>query len=555
MKLPALGLLLMTALVTPLLPIVPARAEAAATISVRTSVVSEVADYAAEVLGDPWDFSNSTDVAGPNGIGGGLLTYAPSGTVQPSLLGSTASSQPWGKDGRLYPIDAARFSVLALRLWSSVDNAQGGISWARCSWAQTSCRGFQGFAMMAGWNTYRFNLVGGSAASAPARWGGQVVGLRLTGASGPTVKVDWARLIDGNGWQPGIVFDGTDNETTNEDVLYWDNDGDDSNNLDALPGWGVQLYSVGSRFQNSLDARTWPPGRYRLYVAPRTDPTHSLAATWFTIRARPRPVVLTPNAAQGADWATTVRHNPFDMAQATDYAVSHARVVASNGQWFVADNTSNDPSVYLPIKPFAGSTYHRLQVKVALIGAYGLANAPGGGCVGRILWTTAKGGPTAWQTTDDLVLYPGWNSVSLDMATSPSTSIVDPVLGSKRIGWAGQTITKLRFDPNEDPGKRRWYLDDIKVSTDPLAGKGRFDFQFSDQVGAAGTTAKVEALDAAGGVRLVADAVAVRPGTNTVSWYPAHDVPIGLYRFRVTVTNDAGSVTQTSTVPVKIIPA
>ncbi|MCU1588663.1 MAG: hypothetical protein JWN31_2156, partial [Frankiales bacterium] len=86
-------------------------------------------------------------------------------------------------------------------------------------------------------------------------------------------------------------------------------------------------------------------------------------------------------------------------------------------------------------------------------------------------------------------------------------------------------------------------------------GKGRFDFTFTDLVGAAGTTARVEAVSPTNQVYVVADGVPVQPGTNTVSWLPAHSVPAALYRFRVTLTNAAGSVTKGSPVPVKVIPA
>jgi hypothetical protein len=531
-------------------------------LQVSETSVAESADYASEVLADPWDFSNAADVAGTSSMAAGLLTYSPSSKAQPSLVNSTASSQAWGKDGRIYPVDAARYPVLSLRLWSSA-RSPGGVSWATCSWATTSCRGFYAFTMLPGWNTYNLTLRSSGLSSSPAAWSGRITGMRLTGATGPTVKVDWARLREVAQAEVTMSWQDTSPSAT----VYWDLDEDSSNNaVDDPPssgyaarGWGVAAHSAstGGSFRTvRVPMGLFPPGRYRFFVPYDTGGGKGEMSAWVTVRARPRPVLLTPAAAQGADWATTVRKNPWDMAQASDYSLRNARVLGANGRWFAAENTNNDPSASFAVgRGFSGNTYHHVRISMALLGAYSLANAPGGGCVGRLLWTTAAGGKDVWQTTDDLVLYPGWNTIDLDMITNPPAAIVDPVLGAKRIGWAGQTITQLRFDPNEDPGKRRWYLDDLRVAADPVSSQGRVDVTFTDLAAVAGTTARVEAVDPFNQVHLVADGVEVQPGTNRVTWEPAPTVPADRYRFRLTLTNDAGSVTRWAAVPVHVTPA
>ena len=70
--------------------------------------------------------------------------------------------------------------------------------------------------------------------------------------------------------------------------------------------------------------------------------------------------------------------------------------------------------------------------------------------VARLIWQTA-GAPGVWQNSDDIVVYPGWNDVTVDLATSPPWAITDPNTPD-RIGWAGQLITAVRFDPDEDSG-------------------------------------------------------------------------------------------------------
>ncbi len=515
------------------------------------NAVAESVDYASDVLSDPWDFSNAADIQGPATIAGGLLTYVL--PAQQSLVGSIASSQPWGRDGRLNPANADRYTRLSLRLWSSATSA-GGVSWARCSWATVTCRGFQSFMMQTGWHTYDLTLKGSGISTAPAPWGGQVVGLRLTGAAGPTVKVDWARLHDTSVAETMLPW--TDPSPGRPATVYWDSDANPLNNTPDQPGWGVAatISSTASSNSTYVSLSALPPGTYRFYVV--AGATTSTLSAPVIVRVRPRPVILSPSAAQGTDYATSVRKDPWDMAQRTDFRLTGATLLGMNGLWFAAQNTGNDPNVYLPMpKPFLGSTFHRVQVHVALLGSYGLGGESGGGCVGRLMWTTAQGGPTKWQTTDDLVLYPGWNAVTVDMATSPSSAIVDPVLGVNRIGWAGQSITALRFDPNEDPGPRRWFLDDVRVETDPASSAGTFSVQFSDLAGLPGTTASVEAVGTGGQVFIVASGRVVQSGVNTVAWHPGRNVPVGTYRIRVVLSSSAGSTARWASVPLRMTPA
>jgi hypothetical protein len=406
------------------------------------------------------------------------------------------------------------------------------------------------FTMRPGWSTYYLPLKGSGLSSAPAAWAGRVVGLRLAGASGPAVKVDWVRLVTPDSGEPYVYVNWRPPASTSVTSSHWEADGVEQ----CCIGHGMDPTGA---FSSRIPVGNRPPGRYRFFVRYQLyDGTAGEMTRWVTVQPRPRPVVLTPSMTQGADWATTVMKNAWDMSQRTDYVLRNARYQGTNGQWFIAQNTTNDPIVGLHVgSGFSGSTYHRVRIKLKLLGEYGLANAPGGGCVGRLLWTTASGGPRNWQTTDDLVVYPGWNTVDLNMTTSPSSAIVDPALGSRRIGWAGQTITGLRFDPNEDPGPRQWQLDEIRVAADPVSSGGRFDLKFVDLMRGPDTTVRVEAVDSSGEARMITDRRPVLVGTNTVTWRPSQSVPAGRYRFRVTVTNGAGSVARWSPIPVTILPA
>ena len=91
----------------------------------------------------------------------------------------------------------------------------------------------------------------------------------------------------------------------------------------------------------------------------------------------------------------------------------------------------------------------------------------------RLIWFVA-GTPAADQNVHDLVVYPGWQTITVDLRTDPSVAVVDETQRATRVGWAGQTITSLRLDPNEDVSSRDWYVDSVRL-TRVDAARGRYD--------------------------------------------------------------------------------
>ncbi|TML11507.1 MAG: hypothetical protein E6G39_13705 [Actinobacteria bacterium] len=236
----------------------------------------------------------------------------------------------------------------------------------------------------------------------------------------------------------------------------------------------------------------------------------------------PIPVVLDPDRAGGTDYAAAVRGNAWDFNGPDDVAAFENinNVSFSNGTMH-ACNTNNDPGIVLPLsQPIDGNWYNRLSVRIFYEGGWSLANAPGGGMNARVLFKTA--GSESYQISQDIVVYPGWNDIDVELATNPPNAMLEE--GSTGPGWAGQQITELRFDPHEDPGVRCFTLDDIKVSTVDIAAP-RFAVKFRDDAlgtGApsGGTTAEVF-LDpnrgTFGGTR-VASGIAVQGGINTFNF-------------------------------------
>src|SRR3954469_11427631 len=92
-----------------------------------SAAFSTSGDYASDVLGDPWDFSNDEDVPPVNIIGtegsfsiardaNGILTLGARNGSLVKLVRKGGGVLPWGRDGLNKPIDAAIYTRVSFRL-------------------------------------------------------------------------------------------------------------------------------------------------------------------------------------------------------------------------------------------------------------------------------------------------------------------------------------------------------------------------------------------------------------------------------------------------------
>ena len=194
-----------------------------------------------------------------------------------------------------------------------------------------------------------------------------------------------------------------------------------------------------------------------------------------SVNPAPLPVVDTPSALGGEDYATAVRGDAWDFNQPSDVA-SSANVVWGVGYGLLNGYTVGpyafDGQIQLPLAaPIDGTKYHHLTARVWYAGPFGLQAGPGGGMVMRMIWS-GVGHPGEYQDLDDVVVYPGWNTIQIDLATNPAGAIVDPNTPFTRYGWWGQQINFLRFDPDEDSGSRQFLIDDIRITADATGTGG-----------------------------------------------------------------------------------
>ena len=558
----ALGAL---ALLTLCLVVVTASpATAAVTFSSPSpGVVSAGADYATERFGDPWDYQNGEDQRLDSKAG--MLNVTNQGMADGQLqftTGQGASFDPvltwpgdlaWGRDGDLHKIDAARFTRISFSMRSDA-RVSGGIFWYDCPTHEANCQGGMPFQIEAGWKTYDLPMALTSGFGTKA-WSGQLTTLRMIpgNTAGNAVAVDWIRL-----YKPGDTSDvtWTDSDPGGPVDLFYDTDTNPSNNTNSSAGWGLLGRVNQSAASNTLtfNAAAYPAGTYYFYAmdgASRSDYSGPL-----NVDSPPVPVIEDPDALGGLDYATASRGDAWDMSQPTDAAafanVTDASFTSGTLHATNGPPNRNDPEVVLPMAgAIDGSKYHRLSFTYSYDGAFGLEDAPGGGSMARVVWSVVGGGANDYQELNDVVTYQGINRVVVDL-NQPNAAVLDEEQKGARVGWVNQAISFLRFDPNEDPGSRRWHLDDIRVAADDEA-QGGFDIAFHDNAWEAGTKADLYYDTDAGGFNgtLIAQNVAVTQGRNVHRWSTA-GVPAGTY-FVYAVLKDARAQTAAySTGPVKV---
>jgi hypothetical protein len=443
------------------------------------AALSTSGDYATDVLGDAWDFSNNEDVqpiplVGTENsfgisVGGGVLTVDAQAQSTIKLIGTWGPELAWGRDGLAKPADAATYTRLSFRM-DIGQKRNMGVHY----WTETGAQNILPFTIPGpGMATYDIDMTGPGLLG-PGVWSGKIIRLEILsggndfgGAARFPMQLDWARL-------------------------------------------------------HRADAS----------ASPVTSPA---------VR------VLSPSEEGGADYAT-VSGDPWDFG-GTDDIVSTGDLHIANfdGGNLHGTTTGNDSFVELPLRsPLITDRYHRLTMDVCYGGGFSFANAPGGGMNARLAWYDDGAG--AWSETQDIVIYPGCNRMTVDLATNPAVAVNDENTVHKH-GWRGLHISSLRFDLNEDPAPRDFSLNEIRLADDAAFSSGTYPISFSAD---AQGTADVFVTTSPGswnGTKV--GTISATPGTNTFSW-DGSGMPNGTYWVYVSLRNGNGVGSGYSTGPVRI---
>lgn len=453
----------------------------------------EAADYATDTFGDAWDFTNSSDFNtdfsdSPATVTGGALKVALNTGDRLFFVHSISGSLPYGRDGARQPVDTAKYTRLTFSMDQPLTKHIGAVYWFSCREQTVACGGGFTFPIVQGSHVYDFDLTAQSNLLAKVPWrSAKMVVFRIDpvvlasseGNTGKTASIDWVRLHAA------------------PDATH--------------PHAGM------------------PPGTYADY----------------TVTPKPQTVVDSPNQTQGADLATTQRGRPWNFTVASGrsgVSYSNTTVLSYDSRGLNARNAGphqNDPQVKLPVSSFSGSTYHYLQFDLKYDGPFDLSGNSGGGKLARLIWNASGSGTP--QIGNDMVTYSSGNAseVSLDLT---SGNPLDEQALTPKLGWAGRTITSVRFDPNEDPGAAVWHLRSVHLRADPAA-TGSTTVTFHDNAWVAGTTAVVAVGTGApgsAGYTTIASGVAVAKGQNSVP-FTLGSLPAGKYNVQVTLKHPDGS--------------
>jgi hypothetical protein len=448
-------------------------------------------DYASEIFGDPWDYSNPEDqvfadqqttvgIQNPTIANGQMSFDITGGSYFHMIWGGYPDSTPTNRDGALHPIDTARYNRIAMKVTASA-YTPAGLRWYSCLNLSAACEGGMPITLEAGTHTYDLPI---STLQGTDPWqGGAPISLRMIFSPyGPThIDVDWIRLTNGSGpidqWNGPVVKIEDPDITGGADYASMARNGDawDFSSADDY----LRLDNVaGAIKEGALDATNAGP----------------------TIND-PGVTMKVPVAFSADDFHRATVHFTYDGELNLEDKVGggqNARLM-----WRVAGT------------PLRKDGFHN-------------------------------------QVSKDVVTFPGQSSFTVDLKTNPSVDVVDPRQAAPKVGWAGNAIEMFRFDPNEDRGARHWRVDNVKLADDD-AGDTTFAIKLRDLNPAPGTSVSVFSDSDAKGFdgEQIASGVDLSGGTATVNWTPTAGTK-GLF-WIYTVTTRGGLTTRTySTGPVRM---
>ena len=503
-------------------------------------------DYANTTFGDPWDYSNSSDLVLDNGptlkltrlsMSGGMVNFTThQGYVSP-IWGGYASEVPVEREGTKAGngLSASTYTRMHLHIYVSTYTSTA-LSYYTCGALRAACNGVMTFGLRAGWNDIDLPIV--RSRTIGKAWTGQMVGLRLAFGvprGNAAVHLDQLRIYQPSSasaitWAAPGTFATT---------LWWT---DSPGTITAVAGQHAGPVANAARSANSSARVTanvagYAPGTRFWSVAANGRKT-LVGAT----AVAPLPTIDSPSAAGCIDYATHYLGHPWTFtsrrsltapANLTALSFTRAGMLSATN----AGPKRNDPNISLPIARAGinGRVYHRLTIVESYVGPFNLKNAPGGGTHARVLWQS-KGHKVLAQTAP-LVTFTGKRTLTVDMAM-PASQLTDRSgSATQRYPFASASpVTRLRYDPNEDPGARRWHLYSVRLAADCQSPRS-FAVTWHDTQYRTGSTVRLVARSASGHSYAL--------GTTTEhSGLNSHAVSIGLlprgkYQVIIYVTNAA----------------
>lgn len=230
-------------------------------------------------------------------------------------------------------------------------------------------------------------------------------------------------------------------------------------------------------------------------------PAGSFAADWVRVKAAPIAMFTAPSYTSGADYATTVLGDAWDMDSTDDIIATNeieSRNAASGILDFTDDSTfipsptgkdcddTGDPQLTLRTGQYFRDPRTAIDpLRYRYLTYSYKEDHPTDTCLGSITrflgWENTPSDTTEYEAA---VTNEGWNTYAMDLATAH--------LSPNAPTWTShQAINVFRFDPNEIPGKKiTGHLDYVTLTSKPWADTS-YTVKWSNSSGDAGAQVKV----------------------------------------------------------------
>jgi hypothetical protein len=382
-------------------------------------------DYATEVLGDPWDMNEPTDVNLNESGGISNAAYAngvfsaTAATGDPGLFmldPGIPSTLRQGRTGKNFPIDTTTYRVLSIRMNVSVASSLQVIWYTDTTGGPFAVSAF--VPTTPGWRVYTIDLatvqnVGGTVAS----WSGQpATGLRIdpTSAAGSTFQIDWVRLTAPGDASTSYLASFTPSDPTANAVvnLYLDDDANFANGHGGRIATGLREDTTTTA---SLQLAPYAPGNY--FVTGRLS----------------------------RDYASLMLEDPWDMSNPGDVIATGGFSGATvSGGVFSGTTSTNDPAIQMNV-PTSGpdridaSVFRSISFQMTLSSA----------SQAQVIWQTQAG----TFASNLIPVSAGSNVYTIDLGANAN--------------WTG-LVSLLRIDPTLASGVNV-SIDWVSVNTGPGA--------------------------------------------------------------------------------------
>jgi hypothetical protein len=520
-------------------------------------------DYGTDVLANPMDMSDTDDIS-PDPLerpgwsalnfSGGRLT----GTT--ASIGGTADSSiaflyrgfyglvnP-GRNGMKFPIDPNAYRKLSFKMSSTAAGENVQVYWYHRPLGDPAGVGFgMRFAGGTTGGEQIFSIDLADATNSGEPWNAALVrGFRVdpnSAQTGQQISFDWVRLTAADG-APGAAMH----------TITWTG-GSGSATIDVIDAAGTVM-PIASGITATSYAWNYgvlPPGSYTLRIRRGTSAAVTQA---FRINAPPIVRLLNPDDTGGADYATDVLRNPWDMAGAPDviFTSNIGGASYSGGFFHGTSNTTGDPSVFLLNQsnngtPIDSRKYRYLSFDLQVDGVYDL----GRGSVARIFWgSQSTAFASNMTTTKDIIVFPGLNHYTIDLASlsTAATGGLEPTGAAQ--AWSAAPVTFLRIDPHEFPEARNFHVSGVKLgAVDEAAPFFTVQWFGADADGDAATVSLYYDTNTnpGDGMTLIAANVAMSGGAYQ---WNASAVPTGTYYLYAVANDGVQQYGRYSTAPINV---